>query len=368
MGILRTRTDRRFPFLGPVAAAGLLTGVLLPGRLAVAFGGATLYVFLPALIFEAAWGLQLSSVRRGWSSLAILAIPGVIVTAGLIASAAHFAGGLAWGDALLLGTILSATDPIAVVSVFRKLPVASHLKTIIEGESLLNDGVAVVLNRAIVAILIGSSVVRTSETAIAGIALGVCVGVAIGYLLSLLTRLTRDAAVLTAISLAGAYGAYYAAEIAGWSGIFATIAFATVLRACTRRFGPTPAVDACWRAMASGANVVLIFLIGAAVNVATLPAFLPTALATLGSAVVARLALGFGLLQFARPRVAPLWMAAVAMAGLRGALSLALALAIPQAFAGRAAIVDSTFVVVVCTLLLGYVLMEGAVRRLNLSR
>ena len=97
--------------LGQIAVllvAGIVAGALFPGKLTALFGTATLYVFLPALIFEGAWNLDAHAMRRAWAPIALLAVPGVIITAALIAVCAHFAGGFAWGAALLLGAILSA--------------------------------------------------------------------------------------------------------------------------------------------------------------------------------------------------------------------------------------------------------------------
>ena len=198
--------------------AGIAVGIAFPGRLTTIFGAATLYVFLPALIFEAAWHLDFQLVRANWKPIALLAVPGVALTAGIVATCVHYVGALAWGPALLLGAILSATDPVAVVAIFRRLPVPRPLATIVESEALLNDAIAVVLYRAIIAALVVSAgaagISHSASQALAGVGIGIAIG----------------APVQTAATLAGAYGCYLLADSFGWSGIFAVLAFGVVLR------------------------------------------------------------------------------------------------------------------------------------------
>ncbi len=140
-----------------VVAIGIVYGLIQPGRLAYAFGHATLYVFLPPLLFEAAWNLNFRAMRRQWIAIGVLAGPGVLLTAVIVAGALAVVR-VPFGPALLTGAILSATDPIAVVAVFRRLPVPRTLATIVECESLFNDAVAVVLYRGVlVALSVGGT-------------------------------------------------------------------------------------------------------------------------------------------------------------------------------------------------------------------
>ncbi len=114
-----------------VVALGIGYGLIEPGRFAYAFGHATLYVFLPVLLFEAAWNLNYKAIRRQWIAIATLAGPGVLLTASIVAGALSVVR-VPFGPALLTGAILSATDPIAVVAVFRRLKVPKTLVTIVE--------------------------------------------------------------------------------------------------------------------------------------------------------------------------------------------------------------------------------------------
>ncbi|HET8913422.1 MAG TPA: cation:proton antiporter, partial [Ktedonobacteraceae bacterium] len=113
-----------------------------------------LFVFLPALIFEGAWSLRLNHLRQNWWIIFLLAVPGLAVALLLIAVPIHFLAGVDWATALLLGAILSPTDPIAVLGLFRQLKVNASLSTVIEGESLFNDGVAGSLYQTFLAVVL----------------------------------------------------------------------------------------------------------------------------------------------------------------------------------------------------------------------
>ena len=354
--------------------AGIAVGIAFPSRMTSLFGQATLYVFLPALIFEAAWNLDLHLARRAATTIVLLAVPGVVLTAAVIAGCVHYTGTFQWSAALLLGAILSATDPVAVVAVFRRLPVPRKLATIVESESLLNDAVAVVLYRATIAALIVSAgsagVMRAAGQAVIGVIIGIVIGAALAYVAAFALRRQISAPVQSAATFAGAYGAYILADRGGWSGIFAVLTFGIVLRELERRrISVTCAqgVGAFWDAIAWAANFVLFFLIGAALDLTQLLHVLPAAAVTLAAVFLARAILAYGLLALVRARLKPMWQTVVRMAGIRGALSLALALATPAAIAQRALIINATFAVVVVTILVGTLTLAPRLERLNLE-
>ncbi|GER90524.1 hypothetical protein KDW_46860 [Dictyobacter vulcani] len=101
-----------------------------------------MYVFLPALLFEGAWNVKLDLLRKNWRVIFFLAGPGLLFSLVIIAALLHLVDGLDWMTAFLLAAILSPTDPVAVLGLFRQLHVNERLANIIEGESLFNDGVA----------------------------------------------------------------------------------------------------------------------------------------------------------------------------------------------------------------------------------
>lgn len=349
-----------------VVAAGIACGFIAPGRFTYAFGHATLYVFLPPLLFEAAWNLHYKAIVRNWAAIATLAGPGVVLTSFVVAGALLVTG-VPFGPAFLTGAILSATDPIAIVAVFRRLKVPRTLATIVECESLFNDAVAVVLYRLVLAILAAGALAPATIAwiaigSLAGAAGGIILGIALAFGLAGLLRGRSGTLSQVAATLVCAYGAYFAADALHLSGIFATIAAGIALRYYERRWlSLTIAQDVywIWGLAATAANVLVFFLVGAALDLkhaAAAPAFV---IACVAGVAVARIAVAAMLLPSSYPRG---WLAVVRVAGMRGALSLALAIALPASVPYREAIVVATFAVAIATLAASALTVTGVVK------
>ncbi len=361
--------------LGYIAAlliAGIAAGVIFPGRLTGLFGAATLYVFLPALIYEGAWRLEPRTMGRMWSPILILTVPGVIGTAAIIAVSVHYAGSIGWIPALLLGAILSATDPVAVLAIFRRLQLPHSLLTLVESEALLNDAVAVIIYRGVAAaatVTVAAGLWQATGHAVLGAFLGIVCGAAMAGAAALVLGRRRQFIAYGIVTLAGAYGSYYLATRFGASGIFAALAFGVTLKLLQERrvdAACSEAVGRFWEGIALVANAALFFLIGSAIDVTHIGRALPISLLTAAIVLAARFAIVHGLLEFVRPRLHLAWLSVVRMAGIRGALSLALALSIPPGIPGRELVVNVTFVVVVITLLVGLLTLERRVKALDM--
>ncbi|MFZ0682153.1 MAG: cation:proton antiporter [Candidatus Cybelea sp.] len=350
-----------------VVVLGVLYGLIAPGRLAYALGHATLYVFLPALLFEAAWNLNFRAMRRQWIAIATLAGPGVLFTAAIVAGALSIVR-VPFGPALLAGAILSATDPIAVVAVFRRLKVPRTLATIVECESLFNDAVAVALYRGVlVAIGLGAASAGTIAIVtlhtVAGAAGGAALGVAIAFVTARVLRGRRRVRFQIAATVLCAYGAYFAADYLALSGIFATIAYGIALRYYERSWitlSIAEDVSRFWDVAALLANGLVFFMVGAGLQIARV-AYEPVfTVACIAGVAVARFVVSAMLLPFPYPRN---WLDVVRVAGMRGALSLALALALPASAPYREAIIDGTFAVALATLAASSLTLVPVVRR-----
>jgi CPA1 family monovalent cation:H+ antiporter len=359
-------------FIAALLIAGVVAGVIFPGRLTGVFGAATLYVFLPALIYEGAWRLESRTMGRMWGPILMLAVPGVVCTAAIVAVCVHYLGSVGWIPALLIGAILSATDPVAVLAIFRRLRLPHSLVTIVESEALLNDAVAVVIYRGVVAaaaLTAAAGLWQVTWQAALGAISGIACGLAIAAASALVLGQNRQFIAYGVVTLAGAYGSYYLATRFDWSGIFAVLAFGVLLRLLQQRrldAACSESVGRFWEGIALVANAVLFFLIGSAIDITQIGRALPIALLTAAIVLATRFAIVHGLLEFARPRLHLAWLTVVRMAGIRGALSLALALAIPLGTAGRELVVNITFVVVVLTLLVGLLTLERRVKKLPL--
>ena len=328
-----------------------------------AFGPALLVVFLPPLIFEAAWNIDLRAMLQSAGTIAALALPGTLLGAFIVAGALVATGVLPFPYAFLFGAMVSATDPVAVVAIFRNAGVPTRVKTIVEAESLANDGVAVVLYGIALALTGGTAIAWFPEAlhvlyAVFG---GIVIGIVCALPSWLALRLVRQAEYEVAGTVALAYIAYLLADRLHVSGIFATTAAAIMLRAFLAR-RPTldqrGDVDVFWNACAFIANAVVFLATGLLIDLPRAihePLFIVTALAaTIGVRVLLAL--------FAARETAA--RVTFVMAGMRGALPLALALALPGTLAYRAQIIDGVFAVVLVTLVVQGGPLEPIVRRL----
>jgi CPA1 family monovalent cation:H+ antiporter len=352
-----------------IVLVGIAAGGMLPGDLQITLTPATLALFLPALIFEGAWDLDARALRRAGSAILVLAVPGVLFGAAVIASAGYAAGGLTLVGAWALGAILSATDPVAVLALFRRLNVPPDLLAIVEGESIANDGVAAVLvGTALLLAAGGTNPLRMAGTACYAAFAGIGFGGAAAALGAPLLRRFRSPAVGIAVTLGVAYGAYAVATAAGASGIFASAAAGVALPRLGLDKGEVRAIERFWDTTAFGANAVVFLLVGLNLRLTRIFAeprlFVAVVLAVVGSRAV----LAYVLLPLGRRAGAEAgWPHAIALAGLRGGLSLALALGLPRAFPNRAQILDAVFAVVFLTLVVQGSLLAPLLRRIPLG-
>lgn len=366
LGISIAAERLRIPVAVLLVALGVCAGTLSHLRPPFAFGPTLLFIFLPPLIFEAAWSVDLSQLKSNWLRIAMLAFPGTIFVAFTIAGGLTLFGALPFGSALLLGAIVSATDPVAVVAVFRRVRVPSALRTIVEAESISNDGVAVVVYVLALAAATGASVslAATVSGGLAAIVGGVAIGAVCGIPLWLALSTTDASEYEVAATVALAYASYFIADDLHCSGIFATAAAAVVLRALLARrphIANLDDVDIFWRAAAYMTNAIVFVATGLIIEpdrVLHEPLLIGVALAVvLGSRVL----MAWFVAPDARARIT------VFLAGMRGALPLALALALPDVIRERAQIIDAVFATVLVTLVLQGIPLRLVVERLYQS-
>jgi CPA1 family monovalent cation:H+ antiporter len=349
----------------PAAVALVAIGAFFQVPPPFAFGDTLLFVFLPPLIFEAAWNLDLDSLRRMAWRIALLAIPGTLATAAIVAGGVVLAGVLPPAPALLLGAIVAATDPVAVVAAFRRVRgVPSDLRTLIEGESLSNDGVALVLF-AFAVTLVGGQATSIGADALIGVLEvigGIAIGIVAGLLCAGVLRATNATEYEVTVTIVLAYGAYLLATAAHCSGIFATAAGAIALRAVVRRIpdalNNTGDVDRVWAAAAFMANAVVFLATGLLILPSRMVHEPALVVAAIAAVTLARVALALVATRKRAGRIT------VFLAGMRGALPLALALSLPEALPFRPQIIDATFAVVLVTIVVQGAPLEHVVARL----
>jgi Na+/H+ antiporter len=306
-------------------------------------------VFLPALIFESAYAIDVHTFRNNVGAVVVLAVPALVVAT--LVTAAAMVGitapfwGWGWPAALVFGALISATDPVAVVAILRELGVSKRLGVLIEGESLLNDGTAIVVFTVLFGMLtdphagfsVGASLVQFAKVVVGGIA----VGLLLALLLSKwIEKLFNDPLSEITLTLVLAYAAMIIAEgFLHVSGVMAVVV-AGLWMGGVGKTQISPEVShflhRFWETLGYIANTLIFFLVGLVIATQIEQATLSDVVVVL-AAYVAIMLIRFGLVYAFQP-VADRLSDGVSMAdsavmswgGLRGAVSLALALIISQ--------------------------------------
>ncbi len=381
LGVLARRV--RLQLTVVLAAVGFLAGWLgeplgvenpLRGE---EFEEVLVFLFLPVLIFAAALGISTRAFFRNLGPILVLAIVAFMISAVLVGVALNLGLGIPLTAALLFGALISATDPVAVVAIFRQLGVPERLLTIVEGESMLNDGVAIVLFNILLAVAlggeasVGGGIVEFFFVFFGGAAIGAAVGFVAALVLPWLDRLAA-----VALSVAVAYGGFVLADdVLGFSGVMATVAAGLVLGGLAPSRASAEvreAWDELWESLDYVANALLFLLIGLAIDpdliLENLGAIALAVVVVLVSRAVAVVPLVSALERFAGiPPVGRRNEAVLIWGGLRGGVALALALALPEALPQRETFIAMTGGVVLATLLLNATTISWLVHRLGLD-
>ncbi len=352
-------------------------------------------VFLPALLFEAAYHIEFDKLRQDISMVLFMAIVGVLGAAGLTGIGAYYAfqalgvEGFTLGHGLLFGSMIAATDPISVLALFKTLGVTKRLYVMVEGESLLNDGVAVVVFVIVAAVLgvqtghghppdlvgaqeIVSYGLRTFVWMAVG---GALIGGFVGTVVSVLTKQVNDKLLETALTIIVAYGSFLLAEHFHASGVLSTVVAGIVLGSFGKKFGmevqTRVAVEDFWEFMAFFSNTFVFLLVWLELEIRELVAALGLiAVAWLvvlaARAVMVYLSLAVSPLLGVR-KVPTSWAHVMVWGGLRGSLSMVLVIGLPADFPGRSFLLTLIFGVVSVSLLLQALTIKPFLARLGLT-
>jgi CPA1 family monovalent cation:H+ antiporter len=341
-------------------------------------------VFLPGLLFDAAFNLDAREFWRNRLAIGALSVPGVlvvIVITGFIVAGVIRGTGLdsefTWRHGLVFGALVAATDPIAVVGLFRHLNAPARLRVLVEGESLLNDGTSIVLFTLILAFVSG---VATSASDLlvrfaSIVGAGALVGAVIGVAASRVIARVDDAMIEITLTTIAAWGAFIIGEQLHFSGVIATVTAGMVCGNYGRRIGMSPstqlAVQTFWEYVAFALNSVIFLLIGFEVGLGSLAASWRVIAVAFLAVLAARAVVIFGmtlLLRRSRESIPLKWGVALTWGGLRGALSMVLALSLAAGFPERSLLVTMTFGVVVASILVQGISMPWVLRGLGLVR
>ena len=148
------------PYTVGLVVVGLVVGLVTHPSAVSLSSDLVFYVFLPILLFEAAFNLEARHLLADWRRILALAVPGVLVAFALTAAGVHLLGDTTWVVALLFGALIAATDPVSVVALFRRLGAPERLTTMVEAESLFNDGTAAVVFAIVLAAVVDLSLIH----------------------------------------------------------------------------------------------------------------------------------------------------------------------------------------------------------------
>jgi CPA1 family monovalent cation:H+ antiporter len=341
-----------------------------------------LFVFLPVLIFESAFNLSARQLLKDLAPILVLAVPALLVSTLIIGIGLWAITGIDLIIGLLFGALISATDPVAVVALFRELGVPRRLNVLVEGESLLNDATAIVLFKILLVVALtgtlswgqaGQSVIDFALVFAGGALVGAAIGTAAS---ELVYRLKSDPIALLVMTFVMAYAAFAAAETLHVSGVMAVtcaaLAFAaiSVARASQRALARIREV---WEVAAMACNALLFLLMGLTVHLPLLAADAGIIAVAIGLMLLARAIPVYALVPatmrvFALPRVSRGEQHIMYWGGLRGGLAIAIALSIPETLDERTLIQNLALGAVLFTLLVNAPSIRPVIHRLGIDR
>lgn len=335
-----------------------------------------LVIFLPPLLFEGSVKIQFRHLRENFIPILLLANIGVLVATVITGFVIHWEVGLPILTGLLFGSIISATDPISVLSIFKSMSVSKRLSIIVEGESLFNDGTAAVFFAILLAgIKTGELGVWTGVRNFLVVVLGgAAVGLAFGYVISKVTQRIDEPRIEITLTTILAYSSYLVADSLHLSGVIATVAAGLTIGNFGARVGMSPrtrvALWSFWEYLSFVINSIVFLLIGLEVRVTEILHSWQATLLAIGAVLLGRAIAVYTVAPinniFAE-RISRRWQHVLVWGGMHGALSLALALSLDQSFPYRSQILTMAFGAVAFTIIVQGLTIKPLLRALGVS-
>ena len=335
-----------------------------------------LILFLPALVFEGSVKLDVRALVQNSMPLLLLANAGVLIAALVTGYLVHWLIGLPMLIALLFGSIISATDPISVLAIFTDLRVNKRLSLIMEGESLLNDGTAVVLFGILFGAVVNEkfSVLKGLEEYVLAVVGGALLGSALGYIASRMTQTMDTPQIEITLTTILAYGSYLVAYHLHLSGVIATASAGLMLGNIGSRnpmsAGARSAVQSFWEYISFVMNSLVFLLIGLEIHVHELLQNRTSVVWAISAVLLGRVLSVYLLVPLSNrfAETIPLrWQHVAVWGGLRGALALALALSLTSTFPYRELILNLTYGVVIFSILVQGLTIKVLLKFLKLA-
>jgi CPA1 family monovalent cation:H+ antiporter len=383
----------KFPFTVALVIAGGVLGLL--AQKIEMFGflhGVALtedlifYLFLPVLIFDAAIHIHVTVLKKNIIPVLILAVLGVMVSAILTGGGVSWLLDISFAGALVFGSLISATDPVAVVALFDEVGAPRRLKTLVDGESLFNDATAIVLFNVVIAFAAGNesfspgdAAVSFAFTLLGGIAVGVAVAV---VALGLVALDIGNIVYLITVSIVSAYLSFIAADhFFHVSGVMAAMSTGILLRYVLEKrvnFARLKSISNLWNYLSFAANSMIFLLLGLTeakvfsdagdLEGTVIDIAIAAAVITVARAVVV-----YGLIPLYNRiskeyRINEKTKFVMFWGGLRGAVPVALVLMIPQNFEHRILIIHLTMGYILFTLLVQGTTMSMIMKKLRIKK
>lgn len=367
----------RLPYTVALVLSGLAIAIIQPLPGFELTSELIFSIFLPPLLFEAAFHLEVDELRESMPHILILAVPGVLISSLIIAGVLTVGVNMPLVVGLVFGALISATDPVAVLSVFSQLGVPRRLSYLVEGESLFNDGTAIVMFRILLGIAISGyfspvdGITRFVQVALGGAILGLVAG----YAFSLIIRPIDDYLIEITLTTIVAYGTFIVAEELHISGVIAVVASGIVVGNYGARIGMSPTTRIVlvqiWEYIAFIINSLVFLLIGLMIDLPRLMQYSHLIVWGVVATLIARAAVIYGItwpIERLTGRLPLKWRHVLFWGGLRGAIGLALALSLPPDLGPwQDPLRVMTFGVVLFTLLIQGTTIQFLLQRLGLA-
>ena len=367
-------------FLGSLARQDVGLNLLLDFQLTPDL---VLYLFLPVLIFESAINLDARSLMKDIAPILILAIPALVISTAIIGLGLWFIKDFNIIYALIFGALISATDPVAVISLFKELGAPHRLTVLVEGESLLNDATAIVLFNILLGISIWGqfgifdfyvAVAEFLKVFFGGLGVGIIIGIVTSELLN---RIHANISGYLIMSIVVAYSSFAISEhVMHLSGVMAVVSSAITLGLLGVNRIPQrekETVDETWDILALVCNSLLFLLVGLSIDVSLLFSHLDTIFVAIVLVLIARAAGIYTLVPsavsiFNLPNISMREKHIMWWGGLKGGLAIAIVLSIPTTMPARETLIYVTLGVVIFSLLVNASTVRPLMRKLGFDK
>ena len=333
-------------------------------------------IFLPGLLFEAGLNIQARRLKRNLIPVLLLAIFGMLIATAVTGFAVHWLLGLPLVVALLFGSLISATDPISVLALFKEMGVSKRLSVLVEAESLFNDGTAVVVFQIfLAAVLTGQADIVEGIGHFLMVALGGgALGLGLGYIVSQLTARLDDPRIEITLTTILAYGSYLVAEHFHVSGVIATVGAGLMIGNYGAPSGMSSrtrvALWSFWEYLGFVINSLIFLLIGIEVHLADLIEYSGAIGIAIAAVLLGRVFSIYSLVpignRFAE-KIPVAWQHVLFWGGIHGGVSMALALSLDASFPGRSEILAMTFGVVAFSIVVQGLTIKPMMRKLGIK-